>query len=128
MGAPFATAGELIALHPELADEAPSRVDAALAYVSAAIAAMCDADSIDSDVLSLVAIQASARMLQADDSAGVSQQSWGASPFSGSVTYANPSGDVYFTAFERKLLGIEGADMEAAFVTPGQDHEEEGEA
>lgn len=116
MGA-YAKAADLLALHPDVdADEA--RIDAALSLVSAAISALCDEQSVDADVLKLVACNSAARSLHGGDAAGVSQASWGASPYSGSVTYANPAGDVYLTAFEKRLLGIDGADMEAAFANP----------
>lgn len=121
--AAYATAADLLALRPDLADAGEERIGQVLSLVSAAIAAMCDADSIDPDVLELVACQASARMLQADASSGITQESWGASPYSGSVSYANPTGDVYLTAFERKLLGIDGAEMSAAWAMPGGSYE-----
>lgn len=120
MAAPFATPAELLALHPDLSAQPAERLEACLAYVSAAIRRLCDAESVDADVLKLVACQASARMLPAEGGVGVTQESWSATPYSGSVSYANPSGDVYLTGFEQRLLGISGADMEAVFVTPGE--------
>lgn len=114
----FATRADLVALHPDLDAVGDERADAVLGMVSAAIASLCDASGVDADVLRLVCCNAAARSLQSGDGAGVQSASWGASPFSGSVTYANPAGDVYLTAFERRLLGIDGADMEAGFCCP----------
>lgn len=114
--AAYATAAQFRALHPDV-DAADESVGAALSMVSAAIGALCDESSVDAEVLSLVACNAAARALM-PGGPGVQSQSWGASPFSGSVTYANPSGDVYLTAFEKRLLGIDGADMEAAWANP----------
>lgn len=114
--AAYATAAQFRALHPDV-DAADESVGAALSMVSAAIGALCDESSVDAEVLSLVACNAAARALM-PGGPGVQSQSWGASPFSGSVTYANPSGDVYLTAFEKRLLGIDGSDMEAAWANP----------
>lgn len=121
--ASFADQSDLTAMYPALESEPKARVDAVLANVSAAIAALCDTGSIDGDVLKLVTVRVAARMLQSDDSAGVSQESWAATPFSGSTTYANPSGDIYLTAFEKRLLGIDGTDCEVHFANPGVNYE-----
>lgn len=106
----FATVDDLKAVWAgyDVADE--SRATAMLGMVSSAIGTLCDASSVDDDILRLVTCQATARAMQAGESGqGVSQQSWTASPYGGSVTYANPSGDVYLTAFEKRLLGIDEA-------------------
>ena len=110
---PFASSADLFAAFPSLADEG-ERADVLLPLVSAAVRAACDWEAVDPEVLRLVTVQATARMLQAGSEApiGASQTSWTASPFGGSTTYANPSGDVYLTAFERRLLG---ADVGIAF-------------
>ncbi|AKT49902.1 hypothetical protein ADJ70_05450 [Olsenella sp. oral taxon 807] len=84
------------------------RARALLSAVSAAIRASCDVATVDPEVLRLVCCQATARMMQAGESGqGVTQESWAASPYSGSVSFANPSGDLFLTAFERRLLGID---------------------
>ena len=43
------------------------------------------------------------------DMFGVSQQSVTAGPYSQSFSYSNPSGDMYLTKMERRLLGISGS-------------------
>lgn len=104
-------------------DEA--RAGALLQLVSAAIDSMCtsdgiDPESIDADVLRLVTCQAATRMLMTSDAGyGVTQQSWGASPYSGSASYANPTGDLYLTKTEKDLLGIGKA--WAGYICPGPD-------
>ena len=113
----YAAAADLRALHPDV-DAPDESVDAVLSMVSSAIASLCDASAVDADVLRLVACNAAARALLSSGGPGVQSRSWGASPYSGSVTYANPTGDVYLTSFERRLLGIEGAEMEAAWANP----------
>lgn len=104
-------------------DEA--RAGVLLQLVSAAIDSMCtsdgiDPESIDADVLRLVTCQAATRMLMTSDAGyGVTQQSWGASPYSGSSSYANPTGDLYLTKTEKDLLGIGKA--WAGYICPGPD-------
>lgn len=104
-------------------DEA--RAGALLPLVSAAIDSMCtsdgiDPESIDADVLRLVTCQAATRMIMTSDAGyGVTQQSWGASPYSGSASYANPTGDLYLTKTEKDLLGIGKA--WAGYICPGPD-------
>lgn len=112
---PLATPAELVAAFPSLAGE-EERAEALLPLVSAAVRASCDADAVDADVLRLVTIQATSRMMQAGAEApiGAAQTSWTASPYGGSTTFANPTGDVYLTSFERKLLGAD--DGTAMFV------------
>ena len=46
---------------------------------------------------------------EAEGSVGVSNTSYTMGPFSQSATYANPSGDMYLTATERRMLGISKA-------------------
>lgn len=116
--AAYATRADLVALHPDLEDIVEEQADAVLGMVSAAISALCDASDIDADVLKLVTCNAAARSLESGAGIGVKSTSWGASPFSGSVTYENPTGDVYLTAFEKRLLGIDGADMSVACANP----------
>ncbi len=101
-------------------DEA--RAGAVLPLVSSAIDALCLSGGVDpydvsNDVLRLVTCQAATRMLMASESGfGVTQESWGATPYSGSTSYANPNGDIYLTKVERQLLGL---DSEwCGFVSP----------
>lgn len=111
----FAEVSDLSAVCPDIQDE--SRAEAVLSMVSAAISALCDAGSVDCEVLRLVTCQATARMLRSDAGYGVQSESWTASPYGGSVSYANPSGDVYLTSFEKQLLGIGAQQM--GTIMPG---------
>ncbi len=94
-----------------------SRASALLSLVSSVIRSQANADEIEPDILKLVTCRVVSRMLQSDGMPGVTQESWGASPYSGSVSYANPSGDIYLTKFEKELLGI--GDGYARFVNQG---------
>ena len=116
---PYATVEDLKAAWPSYDAGKEARARYLLSFASSAIAAMCDASRIDAAILKGVACQAVIRMMQSDgEASGVTQESWGASPYSGSVTYSNPSGDLYLTAFEKRLLGMDG-DMDARFAMPG---------
>lgn len=46
------------------------------------------------------------RAMKSDGTAGVTQESRTQGPFSSSFTFANPTGDLYLTKADRKLLGI----------------------
>ncbi|WP_050341807.1 Gp19/Gp15/Gp42 family protein [Olsenella sp. oral taxon 807] len=105
---PLATPGDLAHFWVGYDASMEGRARALLSAVSAAIRASCDVATVDPEVLRLVCCQATARMMQAGESGqGVTQESWAASPYSGSVSFANPSGDLFLTAFERRLLGID---------------------
>lgn len=116
MTEPFASTQDLKRMWAGYTDVMESRAETLLSSVSAAIASLCDYKSIDSEVLRLVACNCVSRILQSSDNLGVQSTSWGASPYSGSITFSNPSGDVYLTAFEKSLLGI--GEGYAAFVMP----------
>lgn len=118
MASPLAALGDFRASHPALDVVEDAPVERKLAEASAVIRALCDADAVDPEVLSTVCCNMAARALQSADSVGVASESWGASPYSGSVTYANPTGDLYLTAFEKRLLGIDGAEMTACWANP----------
>lgn len=76
-----------------------------------------DPSGIDADLLKFVCCKAVSRMMASEGSPmGVSQEQWSAQPYSGSVSYANPSGDYYLSATEKRLLGIDGASMTACWV------------
>lgn len=105
--AALAEVSDLARAWPGYSEEMEGRARALLAFVSAAIRSMCDLDAVDPEVAKGVACQVAARMLQSGGQPGVSQESWTASPYGGSVSYANPAGDVYLTAFEKRLLGID---------------------
>lgn len=113
---PFATTKDLELFYSSYSDAIKDRAEAYLASVSHAIMSLCEWEDVDPEILKLVTIQATIRVLQAGSETpiGVTQQSWSASPFSGSLSFSNPSGDIYFTAFEKKLLGVDASD--AGFI------------
>lgn len=106
----FASFADMQMMHPDLCGD-QTQVEAELSLTSSAIRALCDWEHVEAEVLKLVCIQASARSLAGAQSKsapiGSVQTAWANTPFSGSVTFQQPSGDVYFTAFERQLLGCD---------------------
>ncbi|EPD78753.1 Gp19/Gp15/Gp42 family protein [Atopobium sp. oral taxon 199] len=110
---PFATLDDLKALYPALEDSERERAQSLLSLVTAAVASLCDWADKDPAVLKLVVCQATIRVLQAGEETpiGVTSQSWMASQFQGSTSYANPTGDIYFTTFEKNLLGVDEGDV-----------------
>mgnify|MGYP002612652685 CR=1 FL=1 len=119
--AQHASVSDLRALWPEAGTLDEARAEVLLPLVSAAIDGTCasegvDPSGVDDGVLRLVTCQVATRMLATSGGFGVTQTSWGASPFSGSESYANPTGDIYLTKTERQLLGL-GAPT-CGFVSP----------
>ena len=70
-----------------------------------------DADDMQARQLKTVCCNMVIRAMVASmsDMFGVSQQSVIAGPYSQSFSYSNPSGDMYLTKMERRLLGISGS-------------------
>ncbi|MDD5799044.1 MAG: Gp19/Gp15/Gp42 family protein [Coriobacteriales bacterium] len=119
--AQHATLEDLRALWPG-GDLDGDRAATVLSLVSDAIDALCESAGVDvtkasASALRLVTCQAALRMLKTSDAGfGVTQESWGATPYSGSMSFANPTGDLYLTKTERQLLGLD-ADW-AGYVSP----------
>lgn len=80
------------------------RASALLRDASAIIDAAVGSGSPGEDVLRSVCCAMVARALMAGGS--VSQQSESVGPFSRSVTFANPTGDLYLLDSERRALGV----------------------
>lgn len=87
------------------ADE-QERAEALLDDASAIIDAL--ASDVDADKAKIVVCDMVIRAMSASaaDSFGASSTSITAGPYSQSWSYANPSGDLYLTKLEKRLLGI----------------------
>lgn len=107
----FASVDDLKALYPSITDEERERADKLLALISSTIRQQCDWQHVEPDALKLVCCQVASRVMQvgAQTPIGAKTEYWQAAPFAGSISYANPTGDIYFTKFEKSLLGIGGA-------------------
>lgn len=105
----FATLSDLEDRWRGLSGSEQSRAQALLGDISAMIREIAgDTSTIPDEVLRMVACSA-VRRAMASDQLGVgdvSSQQMTAGPFSQQVSFANPSGNLYLTRAERKLLGV----------------------
>lgn len=115
---PFATIDDYEARFGDVPAQEQATVEQRLSDASVMMAAAMQAAGIDyegalpplSDALVVVCCNVAHRTLQASaDAYGVTQYSQGAGGYSESFTYANPSGDMYMTKAEKRMLGIGGA-------------------
>lgn len=110
--APFATVDDLEARWRPLSEAEAERAVALLADASAILRAemrgRIDAgDGAQASALRAACCGMVRRAMSAGiDAAGVKSASEGAGGYTASVTYANPHGDMYITATERRMLGI----------------------
>ncbi len=119
----FASVSDLEARWRPLAADEAERAEVLLMDATALISSMRglgDADGEDELAqanLTAVTCAVVRRAMDAGGGAyGVSQMSETVGPFSSSVSFANPAGDLYLTKVERRLLGIGG--MRVGFVGP----------
>lgn len=97
--------------------EDPERVEiieTRLADAATMLDSLVRTDDVDDDMaelLRIVSCNMVSRTMAATDGglAGIGQVSYGMGPFSQSATLANPSGDMYLTAAERRWLDIGGS-------------------
>lgn len=116
MTAPFATSTELAAGWRPLSSDEQARADVLLARASRlvrtrrkGIDALIAAGGMDADLVTDVVCAMVKRVMQGPaDLDGVASRSEAGGPFSQSVTFANPSGDLYLTKAEKVSLGIAG--------------------
>lgn len=104
----YADVADLEARWRELTDAEAAQASVLLEDASLIIDAFADIDSPD---LASRACYVACSMVErammsaASDSFGVNNMSATMGPFTQQVTYANPNGDLYLTATEKKLLG-----------------------
>ena len=104
---PFATVDDLAARWRVLTDSEKRQAETLLDDASDLIRAECPRYA-DASLLTLKRIAcaiAKRSMLAGADAAGISQSSQTAGPFTESLTYANPAGDLYLTNAEKRSLG-----------------------
>lgn len=114
MATPFATSADLEARWRPLSAAEETRATVLLGDASAIIRSLSPgiddaifADDVDPDVPKAIVCAMVKRVMQGpSDLDGVTQQQQSAGPFSQGVSFANPSGDLYLTKFEKKRLGI----------------------
>jgi hypothetical protein len=127
---PFATVIELEARWRTLSTAEKTRATALLGDASYMVLARCESanEVDDADVQgqaqraavlrTIVCAMVQRSMLAGDSSPGVKTAQETAGPFSQSFTYANPTGDLYLTAAEMKLLPC---GRQVAFTVPMND-------
>lgn len=116
MADPFATYTDLEDGWRSLSEAEQSRAGVLLARASRMVRArkpgidtQIAAEKIDADLVGDVVCAMVKRAMQGPvDLDGITQSSQTGGPFSESVTFANPSGDLYFTKTEKVDLGIGG--------------------
>ena len=107
----YATIEDLEARYGELSSELEGRATVLLDDAATIIDAYVTADTTDERWLArarLVSCAMVNRALQASesDAYGISQATMTAGSYSQSTSYANPSGDMYLTATEKRTLSI----------------------
>lgn len=115
---PFATIEDYEARFGDVPAQEQPAVEQRLSDASVMMAVSMQASGVDyegakpplSDALVVVCCNVAHRAVQASaDAYGVTQYSQGAGGYSESFTYANPSGDMYMTKAEKRMLGVGGA-------------------
>lgn len=111
----FATSSDLASRWRDLNETETKRAETLLLDATAKITSMCDAsgvtidetDKVQAHNLKAITCEVVKRaMLCSVDSAPTTNYSQGAGAYTESFTYANPTGDLYLTSAEKKLLGI----------------------
>ena len=125
----FATVSDIESRWRALTDDEETRADALIDDASAILTCLVDVDPTDTqqaEALTTVCCNMVIRAMSATagDSFGVAQSSMAAGPYSQSWTYANPSGDMYLTKLERRLLGINGSYIGSIRPMMAGDHDD----
>lgn len=107
----FADVSDLESRWRELSTAEEARANVLLDDASAMLSALVEVDSSDAgqaELLKMVCCDMVIRAMSATaaDTFGVSQTSMTAGPYTQSFSYSNPSGDMYLTKLEKRLLGI----------------------
>ena len=107
----FADVSDLESRWRELSTDEEARANVLLDDASAMLSALVEVDSSDAgqaELLKMVCCDMVIRAMSATaaDTFGVSQTSMTAGPYTQSFSYSNPSGDMYLTKLEKRLLGI----------------------
>lgn len=110
---PFAEVADIEARWRELSDDEQARAATLIGDASAELAAMVKVDESDTEQAELLKIVTCNMVIRAmsatdTDGFGIDQLSMAAGPYSETRHFSNPSGDMYLTKREKKLLGIGG--------------------
>lgn len=108
---PYATTADIEARWRTLSADERTRAEVLISDASMMLDNLVDVDALDAEryqLLTTVTCNMVIRAMSATslDTFGVSQTSVTAGPYTQSYSYANPSGDMYLTKFEKRLLGV----------------------
>lgn len=107
--AAYATAEDLAAYWRELSEAEKTKAAAMLGYASAIVRAHCQGEPGDADAARFVACDMAKTAMQAGtDSAPVTQLTMTGGPYSRTMQYANPTGDLYWKSQYDAVLGLSG--------------------
>ena len=106
----YATVAELEARYGELTDERQEQAAVLLDDAAVLIDAVATVDEAHEEAAKVVSCAMVNRALSAyeSDMYGITQQTMTAGSYSQSMSYTNPSGDLYMTGTEKAMLGISG--------------------
>ena len=107
----FADVTDLEARWRDLSEDEEAKAAVLLGDASAMLETLVTVNSDDenqAEMLKIVCCNMVQRSMSSTDSDlyGVTQQSMSAVGFSQSMSYSNPTGDMYLTRYEKRLLGI----------------------
>ena len=107
----FADVSDVEARWRELTDEEHDRASVLIDDASAMLAAQVAVDASDVEQVRLLNIVCCSMVIRAmsateADSYGASSMTMTAGPYTQSWSYSNPTGDMYITKSEKRLLGI----------------------
>ena len=106
----YAEVSDIEARWRQLSTDEKSRAAVLIEDASAMLSTLVVVDGSDEQATNLRTVCCNmvirAMSATAADSYGVSQQSITAGPYTQSFSYSNPSGDMYLTKLEKRLLGI----------------------
>lgn len=107
----FADVSDIEARWRTLSADEEARATALLDDASAMLAAQVDIDASSAEQAKLLNIVCCSMVIRAmsateADSYGAESMTMTAGPYSQSWSYSNPTGDMYLTKYEKRLLGI----------------------
>ena len=107
----YATVDDLEARWRPLTEDEAAKAETLLDDAGVMLASLVTVDEGDEQQLALLRVVSCSMVTRAmmdseSETFGLSQVDYGMGPFSQAAHFANPSGDLYLTAQEKRLLGV----------------------
>lgn len=107
----YATVDDLEARWRPLSEDEAAKSETLLDDAGVMLASLVTVDGEDEQQLALLRVVSCSMVMRAmmaseSETFGLSQVDYGMGPFSQAAHFANPSGDLYLTAQEKRLLGV----------------------